>query len=226
MVKKTMIESSKKISKADKVYFYLKEKILDNEIPQGEFINLNQIAQELEVSKIPVREGVKKLENIGLVETLPQVGVRVKRLDVKELEQYALMRRELETLATRLAAEEIDQKTIKKLKEYADKMDEHWKKGDIHNYAIVNKDFHCLVYKSCNMLILYQMIVDLWDRSERTKWVFTMFPERMEHSCREHYDLIKALEKHDGKKAGDIIYHQKSLGFMKVLKVLKEIQEY
>jgi DNA-binding GntR family transcriptional regulator len=214
---------SKNMSKAQKVFLYLKEKILDNEMPPGEFINLNKVAQELSVSKIPVREGVKKLENIGLVESIPNVGVRVKSLNLHELEQFVLIRRELEALAARLAAETIDKKSIKKLKEYADKMEEYRLSDNIHEYIITNREFHCLLYKCSNSPILNNMVIDLWDRSERTRWVFSMFPERLAKSNHEHYELIKALEAHDAQTAGDIIYRQKSSGFISVIKVLKEI---
>jgi DNA-binding GntR family transcriptional regulator len=212
-----------KVSKAQKVFLHLKEKILENELPPGEFINLNKVAQELNVSKIPVREGVKKLENIGLVESLPNVGARVKTLNLRELEQLVLIRRELEALAARLAAETIDKKTIKKLREYAAKMEECRLSGNIHEYVIVNRDFHRLIYKSSNSPILNNMVIDLWDRSERTRWVFSMFPERLAQSNAEHCELIEALEAHDAQKAGEIIYKQKSSGFINVIKVLKEI---
>jgi DNA-binding GntR family transcriptional regulator len=104
-------------------------------------------------------------------------------------------------------------------------MEEYRLAGNIHEYVIMNRDFHRLLYKSSNAPILNNMVVDLWDRSERTRWVFSMFPERLEKSNAEHYELIKALEEHDAQKAGDIIYAQKSSGFMNVIKVLKEIHQ-
>ncbi|MCR4441472.1 MAG: GntR family transcriptional regulator [Peptococcaceae bacterium] len=211
------------VSKSELVYKYLKEKILANELKPGEYINLQKVGEELGISKIPIREGIKRLESIGLVETTPNVGVRVKKLDLNELEQLMLIRRELETLATRMAAEKIDRKTIKKLYTLIDKMEAERQAGNVNQYGIINKEFHLTIYRSSQAELIYNMIEDLWDRSERTRWVFSMFPERLKLSNREHVELVKLLEEHDG-RAADIIYKQKTEGFLNVIRVLKELE--
>jgi DNA-binding GntR family transcriptional regulator len=211
------------LSKSDLVFKYIKEKILSNELKPGEQINLQKIGEELSISKIPIREGLKRLESIGLVETTPNVGVKVKRLDLDELEQLMLIRRELETLATRMAAEKIDKKTIKKLKTLIDKMEIERQAENINQYSQLNKEFHLTIYRSSQADLIANMIEDLWDRSERTRWVFSMFPERFKASNDEHVILVELLEQHNS-KAADIIYKQKSEGFLSVISVLKKLE--
>lgn len=214
----------KPLSKSDIVFKYLKEKILANELKPGEYINLQKVGEELSISKIPIREGIKRLESIGLVETTHNVGVKVKKLDLDELEQLMLIRRELETLATRMAADKIDKKTVKKLKSLIDKMEVERQAENVNQYGLLNKEFHLTIYRASGAELIYNMIEDLWDRSERTRWVFSMFPERLKMSNQEHVELLNLLEEHDG-RAGDILYRQKTDGFLSVIKVLKELEK-
>ncbi|MDR7868668.1 MAG: GntR family transcriptional regulator [Sporomusaceae bacterium] len=215
---------TKPLSKSDLVFKYLKEKILSNEIKPGEYIHLQKVGDELSVSKIPIREGIKRLESIGLVETIHNVGVKVKKLDLNELEQLMLIRRELETLATRMAAEKIDQKTIKKLNSLIEKMEVERQAENVNQYGLINKEFHLTIYRASEAELIYNMIEDLWDRSERTRWVFSMFPERLRMSNQEHVELVNLLREHNT-QAADILYKQKTEGFLNVIKVLKELEK-
>lgn len=215
---------TKQLSKSDIVFKYLKEKILANELKPGEYINLQKVGEELSISKIPIREGIKRLESIGLVETTHNVGVKVKKLDLNELEQLMLIRRELETLATRMAAENIDKKTIKKLNAMIEKMEAERQAENVTQYGMLNKEFHLTIYRASGAELIYDMIEDLWDRSERTRWVFSMFPERLKMSNKEHGELVKLLEEHNS-QAADILYKQKTEGFLNVIKVLKELEK-
>ncbi len=211
------------VSKSELVYKYLKEKILSNEIKPGEQINVQKVGEELSISKIPIREGIKRLESIGLVDNIPNVGVRVKKLDLNEMEQITLVRRELETLATRMAAGKIDKKTIKLLYSLIEKMEIERQAKNVDQYGNTNKRFHLSIYRSSEAEFIYNLIEDLWDRSERTRWVFSMFPERLEMSNLEHIEIVKLLEAHDS-RAADIIYEQKTKGFLSVIKVLQEME--
>lgn len=215
---------TKPLSKSDIVFKYLKEKILANELKPGEYISLQKVGEELSISKIPIREGIKRLESIGLVETIHNVGVKVKKLDLDELEQLMLIRRELETLATRMAAEKIDKKTIKKLNGMIEKMEAERQAENVNQYGLLNKEFHLTIYRSSGAELIYEMIEDLWDRSERTRWVFSMFPDRLRLSNNEHVELVKMLGEHNS-QAADIIYKQKTEGFLSVIKVLKELEK-
>lgn len=211
-------------SKSEIVFKYLKEKILANEIKPGEYINLPKIGEELSISKIPIREGIKRLESVGLVETNHNVGVKVRKLDLDELEQLMLVRRELETLATRMAVEKIDKRTIKKLKNLIEKMEVERQAENITKYGLLNKEFHLAVYRASGAEFIFKMIEDLWDRSEQSRWVFSMFPRRLKTSNEEHAELVRLLEEHDP-RAADVLYRQQMDGFLNVIRMLKGLEE-
>ena len=213
------------MSKAEQVYKYLKEKILANELNSGESISISDIATELAMSKIPVREGLRKLEAVGLVELIPNVGARVKKLDLDELEQLMLIRRELETLAASLAAEKIDKATIKKLYKMVDLMEREVDAGREKEYSQINREFHMLIYRSSKANIIVDLIEELWDRSERSRWVFKLFPARFLQSNIEHRQIVEGLERRDSECVAALIRKQKSEGFMNVIRFLKEYEQ-
>ncbi|NPV69841.1 MAG: GntR family transcriptional regulator [Firmicutes bacterium] len=211
--------------KADQVYEYLKEKIVSNELKPGEPIRIERVAEELGISKTPVREALKKLVAKGLAETKPNSGARVARLDLDELEQIFLVRRELEKLATRLAAEKIDKPAIAKLRRLADDMEKARIAGDTKLYGRLNKEFHSTIYYSCKADVIIRLINDLWDRSERSRWVFAMLPDRFELSNQEHYEIVESLERGDAERACQLIDKQKTDGFFPLIRLLKEYEK-
>lgn len=215
---------NKSVNKSVTVYNYLKEKILANELKPGEPINIQALSEVLSISKIPIREAIKKLESIGLVETIHNRGARVKKLDLDELEQIMMIRLELEVMATRLCAKHIDKKTIKKLYRLVEEMEQERLAGREDKYSIINRDFHCTIYKSSQAYFLYGLIEDLWDRSERTRWIFHLFPERFQLSNKEHYEIVQALENGDVESACRLVKKQKEEGFLNVIKFLKEYE--
>lgn len=212
------------MNKSEQVYQYLRKKIISGEINPGDPVRFSDIEDELDVSKIPFREALKKLEANGLVEIIHNTGARVKRTDLNEMEQIALVRLELEALATSMAAEKIDEDTIERLWRYIDKMDELVAAGDKESYSEVNREFHMEVYRASQANFISQLIEDLWERSEKTMLVFNFIPERFTESNKEHKELVKYLEAHDKIGAAETLRKQKSGAFLAVIRMLKQYE--
>ncbi len=70
---------------ADKVYYYIKDKIVCGEIKKGEKINIDRLVKEVGVSKIPVREAINRLQQEGILSYKTNVGTRVVELDYKDV---------------------------------------------------------------------------------------------------------------------------------------------
>ena len=89
---------------ADRVYENLKQRILRQEFPCGERLNIAALAKDLNVSNTPVREAISRLEKVGLVKTIPYRGPFVRSLSTSETAEVYDVRISLEVLAARLAA--------------------------------------------------------------------------------------------------------------------------
>ena len=95
-------------TKADDLALALEEAIVSGEIAPGTVLRQEQLSEQYEVSRTPVREALRRLAALGLVQFVPNRGVRVRTLSREELREAFLVRAELESLATFLAVPRID----------------------------------------------------------------------------------------------------------------------
>ena len=102
-------------TKTEVVYDFLKKNILNGRYQPGEKIVISVIARQLDVSDIPIREAIKRLQTEGLLDITPHVGANVVEMDQDEFEQITLIRAELEGLATRLSINHLSEKDFKEL---------------------------------------------------------------------------------------------------------------
>ncbi|MDO9351926.1 MAG: GntR family transcriptional regulator, partial [Deltaproteobacteria bacterium] len=114
-MRRLVIKNPKTIRR--KVYDYLREKLLNGEIPPHEHLIEAKIAKEIGTSRTPVREALHNLELEGLIESIPRVGYVVKPISEQEVEEICEIRAVVEILATRWALAKARQKVIEELEE-------------------------------------------------------------------------------------------------------------
>jgi DNA-binding GntR family transcriptional regulator len=204
-------------SKNHLVFNILKENILSGELKPGERIIIRKFSSFLKVSETPVRESLKMLESEGLVSSIPHIGFVVTELDTKELENILTIRLNLECLATNLAVDNINNKTIEALIENLERMEATIKKDDKVEYGCLNREFHQIIYKSSDNQSLYKLILDLWDRSARARSVFLFDPKIIKQSYEEHKQIVNLLKRKD-RAVCKIIEKHKKRSFDSLLK--------
>jgi DNA-binding GntR family transcriptional regulator len=116
--------------------------ILDGRYPPGARIVETQVARELGTSQAPVREALRDLEGLGLVETMAFRGARVRRPSVDELLEAFVVRAELESLGARLALGRVSAADIDELAGYVREMQDAADAGDVHREATADAAFH------------------------------------------------------------------------------------
>ena len=202
-------------TKSQVVYDYLKEGLMSGEIKPGEKITTRTVAEQLGTSEIPVREAIKMLESQGFVEVTPHVGARVVRINRDELEEFYIIRSELEGLATRLASAHIRKGDIVRLEKIQEEHRKAIESRDPRKIAELNQKFHFTIYGSSPYRHLYNMIYNLWANANisRINSVFFLAPGRGEETLQEHKEIIEALRRGDGDRASDIVKRQKEKAF-------------
>jgi GntR family transcriptional regulator, rspAB operon transcriptional repressor len=100
---------------AEQVYNLLRQRILEQELPPGERLLEVALCESLNVSRTPVREAFRLLQQDGLVERIPQGGIRVTSLSLEELKEISALRTVLEVYAVELACDLIAPQEIAKL---------------------------------------------------------------------------------------------------------------
>jgi DNA-binding GntR family transcriptional regulator len=132
---------------ADQVKDHLMKAILDGRYPIGGRIVETTVARELGTSQGPVREALRDLEGLGVVETFPYRGARVRFASMEELIEAFEVRAELESLAARLATPRIRDSDIVEFRNQVCAMQAAADEGDIYAEAAADAEFHGRVVK-------------------------------------------------------------------------------
>jgi DNA-binding GntR family transcriptional regulator len=164
--------------------------------PRERLVELN-LAKDLEVSRFWVRDAFKILETKGLIEVIPYKGAMVCDVDEHEIENIFEVRVELDSLATRKAAENAQKSDINYLKRMARKFEESVKRGDIGEMISANEDFHSYIYELSQNPTLIQVINQLKAQSHILRYHAWASPDVIKRIQKEHKLLIKALDNKD-----------------------------
>ena len=125
----------------------VRERILKGEYQIGEKIKESSIAQELNVSRTPIREAFKMLEEEGLLDYLPNRGCYAKGFTKRDVSDIYTVREALEEIAMTWACERITDEEIDKLEEQCELMDFYTKKRDVQKILTMNSSFHDIIYR-------------------------------------------------------------------------------
>lgn len=190
-----------KYSLRARVYGALREDILNGKYKPGENLIELRIAEELNVSRTPVREAVRQLELEGLVESIPNKGVIVKGISKKDIEDIYRIRKVLEGLAARWAVEKITDEDVENLQEVYDLMEFYTMKNDVNQISKLNTRFHEIIFNATKSSIMQHILKDFqfyvkWARHESL-----CTPGRKEEALREHNDILQAFKKRDADEA-------------------------
>src|SRR5437879_9651854 len=104
MVVRTLVGASLDSTKADDIALVIEEAIVSGELAPGSVLRQEQLSEQFKVSRTPIREALRRLAALGLVDFVPNRGVRVRMISREELHEAFLVRAELEALATEVAA--------------------------------------------------------------------------------------------------------------------------
>lgn len=127
---------------SDQVKDHLLQAILEGRYPPGARIVETRVARQLGTSQAPVREALRDLEVLGVVETAPFRGARVRRPSAAELLEAFVVREDLESLAATLAIPRLTDGDLANLSGYVDEMQQAADRGDTHAEAIADAAFH------------------------------------------------------------------------------------
>lgn len=209
-------------TKNNYIYENLKDDIVEGRLRPGERIVIPEVSNRYNVSPMPVREALGRLQQDGLIEIIPHVGARVKLFDIEQFKEIMTIRIELEVLATRMAIPFINEERITRLETLYQEMVECVKTRDSNKYGKVNKEFHLTIYSAGPYQILNELITSLWARSENSRTVFSKVSDRLERSIVEHRDWLDAIKEENIEKATQVLRKQKESAIARLIEELEE----
>jgi len=195
----------------NRIIIYNEEMILHMSCcrPRRQQINPKQVALDLGMSIIPVREAMRRLEQDGLVVIRPYVSAEVKELPIDELCENPLIRSRLESLAAELATPLVTDQVFAELVAQIDLQRACLADARFDEFGELNRRFHMTIYDVIKERRLLKLIEQIWDRVPRAASVFTLVPDRADIAFREHILIFDALRERDASRAGTLVRDHK-----------------
>jgi DNA-binding GntR family transcriptional regulator len=182
---------------AERAFATLHEAIVTGVLAPGERLPIEELADVLEMSPMPIREALRLLDSVGLVENIPHRGARVTELSIDDLREVYEARLALEPLAVRHAAENFTKETADRATEALAAHVKAYKQRDPGLVWATHTAFHFALYDAANSRWMSRLIHPLWETSERYR--FAMLPVRQNLDKRrlEHERILQACIDHD-----------------------------
>lgn len=182
------------MNKQQRAYAELRERILNGAYSPGFRLVIDSLAEELEVSTLPIREAIRRLEAEGLVVFRPNAGAQVAPADPGLFEEMVMSQALLEGYATALAAPLLTEDDILQLEEYNRRMMHCMDQIDGLGFGRANREFHLYIYERCPNTYIVELLKDTERRLDAIRrTVFAHIPYRGRKSIREHEQIIELL---------------------------------
>ena len=185
----------------DIVFENLRTAILEGELKAGKRLMEVQLAEQLGVSRTPIREAIRKLELEGLVVMLPRKGAYVANMSFKDLIDVLEIRASLEGLAAYLAAERRRDEDIDELERVAKEFEKSVRETNIDNVLKKDIEFHEKIFLMANNKKLYQIITSLWEQVHRFRVTYVSNYEASLSLVDEHNKMLEAIKSGDSELA-------------------------
>lgn len=176
----------------------LRQAILRGILTAGQQLRQDEIARELGVSHIPVREALRQLEAEGLVRLRPYRGFEVSELSPEEVEELYEIRIPLECQALRLALPHLTEEDVRKAEQVLDAIDAA---DDPSVWSELNTEFHAVLYAPSRRQRLLNLIRTLRTNVDRYLRLYISVMQRKQFSQREHRRILDAVRKRDEAEA-------------------------
>lgn len=191
---------NKYLSLKDHVYNYISEKISNGTLSADEKLNEQQICDELNISRTPVREALIHLASDGYLENSPRKGFKVKSMDEKEARNLYEIIGVLDGLVASLAIDNICDKNIENMNFLVESMDSAIEKHLLETYLKLQVDFHDIYIGLCNNSELINILTQLKRKFIRKTYASTSKEDLFEilkATNREHRRIVEFFKNKD-----------------------------
>jgi DNA-binding GntR family transcriptional regulator len=210
------------VNKQEKVYFEIKSRILNGELKNNSRVTERELAESLNVTRIPVREALARLEKDGLIKKIPSVGYIVENYSPEEFSEALLLRFMIECQAVKKAASVAADEDIFKLSVICERQRDAGAAGNIDKLNELDREFHeALVAAShSKILINSYSLISIPVFMPRT----TAMPEKdLLNTIKDHENILVAIKRKDSEAAFDFAYkHTPGRDFFKKIFAMKK----
>lgn len=177
----------------DVVFNTLREAILKGDLKPGERLMELQLAAQLGVSRTPIREAIRMLEQEGLAVTMPRKGAEVAKMTLKGMEDVLEVRAALDELASQLACERMTEAQMERLQARKADFEKSLATGNVKAIAEADVNFHDVIYEATGNPKLVNMLNNLREQIYRYRVEYLKDEKNYPKLIEEHEAIYQAL---------------------------------
>lgn len=185
----------------DIVFKTLREAIITGDLRPGERLTEIKLANDLGVSRTPVREAIRKLELEGLVIMTTRKGAEVAPINARDLREVLEIRRSLESLACELACKNITSEDIEALEKINESISTAVNLDDIEEITKKDVEFHEAIYSTTKNSRLVHMLHQLKEHIFRYRFEYIKDMKNKATIVEEHKKIIECIAQKNAKSA-------------------------
>lgn len=194
----------KSISLATQVFEKLEEDIITGVYPRGEILTELKLVEQLGVSRTPIREALRRLEQERLIAESGKGSV-VLGITMEDLVDIMDIRQRIEGLAAYYATKNLTDAGRQELTQISELQDFYFEKQDIENLRKMDDKFHDAIYQLSNRPVLRDTLIPLHRKSQRYRKISIEDKNRLGHSIQEHKAICNAIISGDAELAAELI---------------------
>ena len=180
--------------KADQIFVALRDRIVYLEYLPGTLLSEKELCEEFKVSRTPLREAIRRLEDMGLVKSIPRFGTHVTAIDINEIRCAFEVKKKLEALAGALAARRISKDRLEELRRITEEVEPYPEGAENRRLIELDARFHEVIYEATQNSILKEFLENLHSRCARL-WASNLSvvipPEEVVAQLRKIYNALK-----------------------------------
>ena len=212
-----------RISSVALAYKAIRQRILDNVYPAGHRALEQEYADQLGLSRTPVREALLKLAGEGLVEVIPRHGTRVLPVSPDDMREIYEMLTALEPMAAEiLARKKLPPADLKPLIDASRDMSAALKANDLDAWAAADERYHRLLIALAGNRLLADTVQGLWDRAHRARMVTLRLRPKPANSTAEHNAIVEAIRAGNAALAARLYRRHRERGSSELLAILEK----
>src|SRR5262245_10895279 len=186
----------------ERAYEEIKRRLLANEYPPGAFLAERQLAEELGMSKTPVKAALERLEHEGFITVSPQQGIVVRELALREIADQYEIRVALESFTVRAVAGKLTADQVARVRANLKAQKDIRGKCEVSRAVDLDSEFHILFAACLGNQEILRVTLQLREKMQRViTTVFQLNPGRIDSSYDEHFAIAEAVIRGDGDEA-------------------------
>lgn len=192
-------------SLTERAYQAISLAIANLELKPGESLTQDRLAKWLSISRTPVREALRRLEQDGMIQTVPGRGLVVTELTIKDVEDMLELLRLMDAHAAYLAAQRRTQAQADQLAAVTQALMSAAEQHDVDGWSAADKPYHEILLAASGNQLLRQAIQDVRRRLHRITINSATRPERLLECTREHHAVADAIVRGDAEAAAQLM---------------------